>query len=530
MNDKTKKKQVRTNGHKKKKILFMISFLICLVFLSTGIWFSTIWKKYCNAHINDTILSILWLTYKFPSKATLQTVIGQISLYEKTMSSSGLAFLFTFPSIIWFCILMLVLTKTYVSGSVVELSSSDEESLIESTSKSKSNSNTDVVKNTHKYSNCPSYGCPMLPLDMIFDETATMLETMMKKDPRAQVATLTLRGYKGGDPSSQINQDRAFVVSPFFASENSDTFGEYAMLGVFDGHGNLGERVSEYAVSTLPPLISKKMASIELDRSQDEDSAMKELLKDSFIETDRSIPTNGVGGCTASVILQKKQKIYIANAGDSASFLVIHKLSTNTTHVAYQSREDKPSLPEEMERVHKMGGEVYIPPPHKAYATSRVYFTDTHTGGRTGLAMSRSIGDWDAGKVGVIPDPLVDVVLIQDLLNFDFQSMHSNECVVQEDGTQIGECVPTNSNDDIILFAVSATDGMMDELSSQHISEVLAKSFQSDSENSYHLIKACETLIIEAAIGWQQKNRGHYRDDIAISVSKINIPIDIQIK
>ena len=27
-----------------------------------------------------------------------------------------------------------------------------------------------------------------------------------------------------------------------------------------------------------------------------------------------------------------------------------------------------------------------------------------------GLAMSRSIGDWDAGRVGVIPSPIVDVV------------------------------------------------------------------------------------------------------------------------
>lgn len=33
-----------------------------------------------------------------------------------------------------------------------------------------------------------------------------------------------------------------------------------------------------------------------------------------------------------------------------------------------------------------------------------------------GLAMSRSIGDWEWGKVGVIPDPIVEVVDLKSLL------------------------------------------------------------------------------------------------------------------
>ncbi|KAI2498202.1 serine/threonine phosphatase [Fragilaria crotonensis] len=77
---------------------------------------------------------------------------------------------------------------------------------------------------------CPSYGCLMLPRDIVFDEQTRKalarirnnldeksLETL-KTSGNAAHATLTLIGYKGGNDEDQINQDRAFAVNPFMES------------------------------------------------------------------------------------------------------------------------------------------------------------------------------------------------------------------------------------------------------------------------------------------------------------------------
>jgi len=102
------------------------------------------------------------------------------------------------------------------------------------------------------------------------------------------------------------------------------------------------------------------------------------------------------------------------------------------------------------------------------------------------------------------------------------------QCVIRQEETKTGagECetyemgnIAINSIDDLVVFAVSATDGMMDYLTSQYISETISSSFV-DFEYE-KLLKVCESLVVEAAMGWSGK--GGYRDDIAIAVSKVEI-------
>ena len=58
-------------------------------------------------------------------------------------------------------------------------------------------------------------------------------------------------------------------------------------------------------------------------------------------------------------------KLYLANAGDSVSFVVVHWASTHQTCIVYMSRaEDKPELPEEQERIERMDGRVLVIPNH----------------------------------------------------------------------------------------------------------------------------------------------------------------------
>jgi serine/threonine protein phosphatase PrpC len=369
---------------------------------------------------------------------------------------------------------------------------------------------------------CPSYGCPLVPQDVYYQDSvkAALTELRMKKrddvtdedlkelesSGTKDMATLTLIGYKGGPLETQINQDRAFCVVPYIIDEKSSE--DTKILGVFDGHANLGERVSQYTVTELPKLLASKLKEIDGEEEQ-----VTKALIETFIEMDKTAPAEISGGCTASVILQKGPKVYFANAGDSSSFLVIYRADSQKAEVVYITREDKPSLPDEKERVEKMGGQVYLP----IRGTSRVLYVDPETGMQSGLAMSRSIGDWEAGKLGVIPEPLVDVVDIPALVEAHM------ECRASDPDGEIfvdAECDP--EKDDIYIFAVSATDGMMDFATPEIVANTVATSLY--NEDGPHLLTALEQLIYMAAQGWEQSKQGRYRDDIAVVVSQIRIP------
>jgi len=154
--------------------------------------------------------------------------------------------------------------------------------------------------------------------------------------------------------------------------------------------------------------------------------------------------------------------------------------------------------------------------------TSRVLYMDKASGREWGLAMSRSIGDWEAGKVGVIPDPIVDVVSWKDLVSVDGGGGAEETCssVTPPPPPKGGEqptCV--QASDDIQVFAVSATDGLLDFLTVEAIAGHVAKGLYED--DGPHLLTACEELIREAARRWEKAKQGRYRDDIAIAVSRL---------
>jgi serine/threonine protein phosphatase PrpC len=409
---------------------------------------------------------------------------------------------------------------------------------------------------------CPFYGCPLRPVDIHYNtDDYKKAFTMMRNDKRIVVmqqnaanvlassatdqhTTLTLIGYKGGALQEQINQDRALIIAPFRIVNNPGASQESQLklqtsnhkdflttdrilLGVFDGHAPLGEGVSEHVSAELPKLLATKLSLKARDylsgntttlTEEEEIHLTKEALTESFVELDRTAPANPSGGCTASVVFLQGRKVYIANTGDSRSFVVAYRPSTNSVTVVYISREDKPHIPEERARVEAAGGQVYIP----AKGTSRVVYHDPSTGAPTGLAMSRSIGDWEAGKMGVIPDPIVDVLDIHSVVA-DVM-LDDTDPDLDADSYQVNPMIhAVNSDlDDVYLFAVSATDGLMDYLTATDISRILAHSLFDDS--GAHPVTAVEHLIFAAANAWQEEKQGHYRDDIAIAVSVLRRP------
>jgi serine/threonine protein phosphatase PrpC len=366
---------------------------------------------------------------------------------------------------------------------------------------------------------CPFYGCPLLPTDVHYntdtvkavleqlrdmkrtqavtgtvtsDGAPTLNVSVLREFGNEHSATLTLVGYKGGALTEQINQDRAFVITPFYLSKIKSTTKENKngsssssslldndkterrLLGVFDGHAPLGELVSEFTRSELPVRLAQKLEALQLkeakkDTHDDTDdeacqvNATKNILIETFVELDKRAPAEKSGGCTATVVLQQGSKVYFANAGDSRSFLVAYRPSTKQTSIVYITREDKPNLADERARVEKMGGQVYIP----VRGTSRVVYHDKDSGAPTGLAMSRSIGDWEAGKLGVIPNPIVDVLDLKDVVaaQLDGTAKEAPEAYEIDGRGQVmqaqldGDGDADTSVDDVHIFAVSATDG-----------------------------------------------------------------------
>lgn len=323
------------------------------------------------------------------------------------------------------------------------------------------------------------------------------------------------------------------------------------LLGVFDGHAPRGEIVSEFTKSQLPILLSHKLhealqdvityALSPEDSETDSDimsldsvpedeiiNRTKQALIETFVELDRDAPAAESGGCTATVVLRLLDNVYIANAGDSRSFIVAYRPSTRQSHVLYVSREDKPNLPDERARVEAAGGQVYIP----VRGTSRVVYHDPRTGAPSGLAMSRSIGDWAAGKLGVIPDPIVEVLNISEIVDAEMTEIPDTQSyILDENGDMVKTGISYDEDsrrngsspvDDVHIFAVSATDGMMDYLEPEDVAKVLADAlFDKDGA---HPISAAEHLVFAAANAWQQEKQGRYRDDIAIAVSTIRLP------
>jgi len=176
---------------------------------------------------------------------------------------------------------------------------------------------------------------------------------------------------------------------------------------------------------------------------------------------------------------------------------------------------------------------VYVPPPERLQkgASSRVLYVDKVTGGTNGLAMSRSIGDWAAGEKGVIPDPTIDVLDITDLTKAGAglgrckatspASTASIDAETGEASVEDSDSSSCSSSGEIEVFAVSATDGLLDFISVDVIAKTVAESLY--EEDGPHPLSACESLITTAASAWWKAKNGRYRDDIAISVSKLSL-------
>lgn len=244
--------------------------------------------------------------------------------------------------------------------------------------------------------------------------------------------------------------------------------GNFAIYGVFDGHGQKGHDVSNFVKDNLPKLIIRD--------SRFKTDEMPQMLMDVFkkmqsliITADRMKKLSAqLSGTTATVVVHdfEKKKLTFAHVADSTCCL-----SKKDKTAKVMTRDHKPELKEERARIEKNGGRVVF----DGYANHRIY---AKNGRYPGLNMSRCLGDLlGHADAGVSCEPEVTEYSIQD--------------------------------DDHILFLCS--DGVWEFIDAQTASDIVNKVEPSGAANA---VKAAETLAKEAWDRWIKEEGGAVVDDI----------------
>ena len=215
------------------------------------------------------------------------------------------------------------------------------------------------------------------------------------------------------------NQD-SFVIE-----RNINGIYNFNIFGVLDGHGDDGHYVSQFVSRFI--INSIKNNSIIKKCTTPKEIYEKiilnkyKLIENIFLDADMQIRKEKFdykgSGTTCIIIIQLEEKIICANTGDSRAIIVYNKSSNNNnknnnkknilgnSKVFPLSYDCKPDLPNERKRIYEHGGVVEKAldeydeeeeGPFRVYIKGEDY---------PGLAMSRSIGDIDAKKIGVIPNP-----------------------------------------------------------------------------------------------------------------------------
>ena len=140
-----------------------------------------------------------------------------------------------------------------------------------------------------------------------------------------------------------------------------------------------------------------------------------EIIANIYLDADAQIQKEKFdvtrSGTTIVLVIQLEEKIICANTGDSRAIAVYDgndKDNLAGSKIFPLSYDCKPELPKERKRIYECGGVVgkanYSDDEDDEDLPFRVWVKGEEY---PGLAMSRSIGDTDAKKVGVIANPQI---------------------------------------------------------------------------------------------------------------------------
>ena len=222
--------------------------------------------------------------------------------------------------------------------------------------------------------------------------------------------SITVPGRKENG-NKKINQD-SYIIE-----RNINGILNFNIFGVLDGHGEDGHYASQfvkrYMINHIKnnPLIKKceDPKEIYAKLTQNGYSIIANLFTDVDIQIQKEKFDYKNSGTTCVLVIQLEDKIICANTGDSRAIMIFDKSRDDNlinSKIYPLSYDCKPELPNERKRIYECGGCVEKAldendeegGPYRVWAYGEDY---------PGLAMSRSIGDMDAKKIGVIPNPQI---------------------------------------------------------------------------------------------------------------------------
>ena len=282
---------------------------------------------------------------------------------------------------------------------------------------------------------------------------------------------------KTSDGNTKTNQDSYLVLTKINNLTNFNVF------AVFDGHGPDGHLISQFLVKYFTDFFHNNQ---EIKKCQRELEVFNLLLHSNYkilrnaitlseekIKEQKEINAD-YSGSTCCMVIQIYQKIICANVGDSRAILLSEMIKEDIINL---SNDHKPNLKKELERIKKYGGVVekclyedgVFDGPFRVWNSSKQEYP--------GLAVSRSIGDNEATKLGVLADP-----------EFNLKTLKSN-----------------------MKYIVIASDGIWEYLNNKNVSDIIKPFYVlADAEG------AAKELINESSKKWAIE--GKSADDITVII------------
>ena len=279
---------------------------------------------------------------------------------------------------------------------------------------------------------------------------------------------------KSEDGFTKVNQDSFLVL------QSEYNLKDFNIFCVMDGHGNNGHLVSRYLMKYINLFFknNKKMNA----SNQNEDSIYQRLKKSDYhilrrlfrhaerdLHKKSKIDAN-FSGTTCVMVAQIGDRFICANIGDSRAIMI-----KTGNEIVPLSIDQKPDDPEESKRIVQNGGEISQyeengekSGPYRIWKKGEVY---------PGIAMSRSVGDFIATSLGVVPE----AKFIEEKIDQDCK------------------------------FIVVASDGIWEFLDNKRVGEIVMPYYKNDDPDG-----ACKALIKEATEWWNKEDI--VVDDITVVV------------
>ena len=247
--------------------------------------------------------------------------------------------------------------------------------------------------------------------------------------------SLSQAGKEFNNNSPKINQDLPII----YISINGII--GFNLFGVLDGHGVNGHHVSKF----LGEFITNELSNIkEISKIKDLKLIYEkfkqndyEIIKNLFLNADKCLLKKNninceLSGSTCVIVIQIGKHLLSANVGDSRAILIYEE-----NKIFELSHDFKPDIPQEKERIYKMGGIVDRLEDFNGIKVGplRVWSKNKNF---PGLAMSRSIGDFIGKQCGIISVP--------EIIEYDLNEK-SKYMVICSDG--VWEFL---SNEDVMIM------------------------------------------------------------------------------